>query len=68
MNYYMIIYKAKNRKRIPLKYGLNGGGKIGYCLHIGKIVVFSNQKKAQEAINQFDHPEDYSIETLTSNH
>ena len=58
----MPIYAIYNRREGTfVRYGVNGGGALGYCLFRGKPCFFLTRAKAQKLIDTFDRPEDYEI-------
>jgi len=44
-----------------IKWGVNGGGKEGYCLLRGKPCFFKTLALAQSAVQSFDNPDNYEI-------
>lgn len=44
-----------------VKWGVNGGGKEGYCLFRGKPCFFKTLVLARSAVQSFDKPDDYEI-------
>ena len=44
-----------------VKWGVNGGGREGYCIHKGKPCFFKTLVLAKSAVQSFDNPGDYEI-------
>ena len=57
------IYNAVHK--VFLRYGINGGGEVGYILfREGPIATFPTKRRAQAKIEKFDRPEDYVIRSF----
>lgn len=62
MDSIFVIEKNQNgNPKIPLRYGINGGGDNGYCLHRGKIVCFETFKEAYAVLETLDEKEYFDI-------
>ena len=44
-----------------VRWGINGGGEEGYCLHRGKPCFFRSLADARAVVDGFDNPEYYEI-------
>lgn len=58
----MVIYAIWNaRYGAFLRWGVDGGGKEGYCMFRGRWCFFYTRKSAETVIGKFDHPEDFEV-------
>lgn len=58
----MQIYAIFNTaEQTFVKWGVNGGGAAGYCLHRGKPCFFLTLMQAAQVIQSFDNPDDYEV-------
>lgn len=44
-----------------IKWGVNGGGKEGYCFLLGKPCFFKTLAQAKAVVQSFDNPDDYEV-------
>lgn len=57
----MSLFIIVRKDGIPVRYGVNGGGALGFCMHIGCIAAFTSRSAARNVIREFDNPEDFRI-------
>lgn len=57
----MSLFVIVRKDGIPVRYGVNGGGALGFCMHIGCIAAFRSHSVARNVIREFDNPEDFRI-------
>ena len=58
----MSLFVIMRKDGIPVRYGVNGGGSLGFCMHIGCIAAFTSHAVARNIVErEFDNPKDYHI-------
>lgn len=45
----------------PVRYGVNGGGALGFCMYLGQIAAFMSHSMARSVVDTLDSPGDYEI-------
>lgn len=58
---YIIVKNKNGNPKIPVRWGLQGGGKYGYCLYSGQIVCFTSFDEAKRVLMSFTDPDYYDI-------
>ena len=58
---YVIVKNLHGNPKIPVRWGLQGGGEYGYCLYDGRIVCFSSFDEANRVLMSFTDPHWYDI-------
>lgn len=58
MKLYAILYRPENRF---VRFGMNGGGSLGYCLYCGNVAAFEDCHAASVVRASFDVPADFEV-------
>lgn len=58
----MSLFVIVRKDGILVRYGANGGGSLGFCMHIGCVAAFTSHTIARNIVEQeFDNPENFQI-------
>jgi len=58
---FVIMKNEHGNPKIPVRWGINGGGVHGYCLNDGHIVCFESFEEADMVLETFTEPHWYDI-------
>lgn len=58
---YIIVKNERGNPKIPVRWGIQGGGEWGYCLHSGRVVCFCSFEEADRTLATFTDPHFYDI-------
>jgi hypothetical protein len=62
----MKIYAIWNKSlQSYVRFGINGGGFLGFTQYRGVKIFYEKKENAQKRINSFDNPSDYEIHEFT---
>lgn len=61
-----LLCKIINGEKKYLRYGLNGGGQLGYCVYRGHIVCFDDYAEACAARKSLGDCDLWNIENFVS--
>ena len=62
---YIIAKNEHGNPKTPVRWGVQGGGGLGYCLNNGQIVCFATFDEASRVLMSFDEPHWYDIITYS---
>lgn len=58
---FIIVRNQSGNPKIPVRWGVMGDGRRGYCLSNGHIVCFSTFEEADNVLESFTEPYFYDI-------
>jgi hypothetical protein len=58
---YIIVKNKNGNPKIPVRWGLQGGGGYGYCLYNGQIICFTSFEEANRVLMSFTDSDYYDI-------
>lgn len=55
------LFVIVRKDGMPVRYGMNGAGGLGFCMYLGQIAAFVSFDAAQSIVGGFEHPDDYKV-------